>query len=503
MNTRMIDADYVIVGAGAVGMAFADTLVAETTARIVIVDRRPRPGGHWNDAYPFVRLHGPSVTYGVNSLPLGSGRIDTEGLNQGLNELASGDEICAYYDRVMRERLLASGRVTYLPLHDLGAGGVATSLRDGTQRRLLARRRWVDTTQADTQVPGTHPPRFRVAPGVRCLTPTELARRSPGNDGRGHVIVGAGKTAIDTALWLLTQGVDPDTITWIRPREAWLLNRVNVQPTAPFAARVLAAATAELEAARDAESLQDLFDRLESQALLQRIDRSVQPTMFRCAIVSPLELQQLRRIRRVVRLGHVRAIEAHRIVLDHGEVPTTAEHVHVHCSAAGLPRGPAQPVFQGDRIVPQYVRRCSPSFSAAFIAHVEASFHDDDERNALCQPATVPNVPLDWLRMQLETARNQQQWAQRPLLRDWLRQSRLEAYTSLFEEAGRRGDASWHALQARLSAARSPGLRRMAELLRAVEPGVGQDSAGMAGCAPSAPPRSGRPAVGALEPQVA
>jgi hypothetical protein len=115
----------------------------------------------------------------------------------------------------------------------------------------------------------------------------------------------------------------------------------------------------------------------------------------------------------------------------------------------------------------------------------------------------VPEEPLDWLRMHLETARNQQQWAQRPLLRDWLRQSRLEAYTSLFEEAGRRGDASWHALQARLSAARSPGLRRMAELLRAVEPGVGQDSAGMAGCAPSAPPRSGRPAVGALEPQVA
>lgn len=502
MNTSTLKPDYVIVGAGAVGMAFADTLVTETSASIVIVDRRPRPGGHWNDAYPFVRLHGPSATYGVNSLPLGSGRIDTEGLNAGLNELASGDEICAYYDRVMRERLLASGRVTYMPMHDLGPGGVATSLRDGRQRQLLARRRWVDTTQADTQVPGTHPPRFSVAPGVRCLTPTELARCNPG-DCRGHVIVGAGKTAMDTALWLLAQGVDPETITWIRPRDAWLLNRANVQPSAAFVPRVLAAATAELEAARDAESLQDLFFRLESQELLQRIDRSVQPTMFRCAIVSNAELQQLRRLQRVVRLGHVRAIEADRIVLDHGKVATSIEHVHVHCSAAGLPRGPAQPVFQGERIVPQYVRRCSPSFSAAFIAHVEANFQDDDERNALCQPATVPNVPLDWVRMQLDTARNQQQWARRPQLRDWLRQSRLEAYTGLFEEASRRGDASLAALQAQLNAAREPGLSRLAELLATVAPCVGGASHGVGGSAPLAQSRAGQPAVDTVGPLVA
>jgi pyrroline-5-carboxylate reductase len=37
----MIDADYVIVGAGAVGMAFADTLVAaERRPASIIVDRR-------------------------------------------------------------------------------------------------------------------------------------------------------------------------------------------------------------------------------------------------------------------------------------------------------------------------------------------------------------------------------------------------------------------------------------------------------------------------------
>ena len=112
MSDNTLSADYVIVGAGAVGMAMADTLVAETTADVIIVDRRAKPGGHWNDAYPFVRLHGPSMTYGVNSLALGEGRIDTEGLNQGLHELASGAQIRAYFERVLHERLLPSGRVT-------------------------------------------------------------------------------------------------------------------------------------------------------------------------------------------------------------------------------------------------------------------------------------------------------------------------------------------------------------------------------------------------------
>lgn len=62
-----IEADYLIIGAGAVGMAFADTLLSETQATIALVDRRHRPGGHWNDAYPYVRLHQPSAYYGVNS----------------------------------------------------------------------------------------------------------------------------------------------------------------------------------------------------------------------------------------------------------------------------------------------------------------------------------------------------------------------------------------------------------------------------------------------------
>jgi cation diffusion facilitator CzcD-associated flavoprotein CzcO len=55
-TVRTINTDYLVVGAGAAGMAFADALIAACDADVVMVDRRHRPGGHWNDAYPFVRL---------------------------------------------------------------------------------------------------------------------------------------------------------------------------------------------------------------------------------------------------------------------------------------------------------------------------------------------------------------------------------------------------------------------------------------------------------------
>jgi cation diffusion facilitator CzcD-associated flavoprotein CzcO len=66
--TIRLKADYLVVGTGAVGMAFVDSLIADSDARVVMVDRRHAPGGHWHDAYPFVRLHQPSAYYGESWL---------------------------------------------------------------------------------------------------------------------------------------------------------------------------------------------------------------------------------------------------------------------------------------------------------------------------------------------------------------------------------------------------------------------------------------------------
>ena len=61
MAVEQVEVDTLIVGAGAMGMAFADVVLSEhPRKRIAMVDRHPRPGGHWNDAYPFVSLHQPA-----------------------------------------------------------------------------------------------------------------------------------------------------------------------------------------------------------------------------------------------------------------------------------------------------------------------------------------------------------------------------------------------------------------------------------------------------------
>src|SRR3954447_9749492 len=113
-----IETDYLGVGAGAAGMAVTDSLIGDSDADAVLVDRRHRPGGHWNSAYPFVRLHQPSAFYGVNSRVLGHDAIDTIGPNAGCYERATGAEICAYLNAVLDETLLPSGRVRFYGLSD-------------------------------------------------------------------------------------------------------------------------------------------------------------------------------------------------------------------------------------------------------------------------------------------------------------------------------------------------------------------------------------------------
>lgn len=65
----LIETDYLVVGACAAGMTVTDALLNHGDATVTLIDRRHAPGGHWLDAYPFVRLHQPSAFYGVDSVP--------------------------------------------------------------------------------------------------------------------------------------------------------------------------------------------------------------------------------------------------------------------------------------------------------------------------------------------------------------------------------------------------------------------------------------------------
>ena len=258
-------------------------------------------------------------------------------------------------------------------------------------------------------------------------------------------MIGAGKTGMDACIWLLDNGADPDRITWIVSRDSWVLNRANFQPGEEFFARFCKSIADQVDAVVQAESIDDVFRHLEACDELRRIDPTVTPAAYHCAILSDGELEQLRRIGDVVRLGHVTSIEADTIHLDQGTVPTGPSTLHVDCSAAGIPTHPSTPVFDGDRITLQWVRTCQPTFSAAFIGHVEASYADEAEKNRLCTPIVPPTVPLDWLKMFRVELANRTTWAADSGIGDWLVGTRLDPVAATIRtRAGVDAEATEH-----------------------------------------------------------
>lgn len=458
MPTRTLETDYLVVGCGAAGMAFADSLITASHADIIMVDERHAPGGHWLDAYPFVRLHQPSSFYGVNSLPLGSETIDRNGPNAGYYERASAPEICAYYDRVMRDRLLPSGRVRYFPMSRYLGNHRFVSTLSGEEVAVKVRRKLVDATYLQGRVPSSTPPPFDVLPDARCVPPGELVRAREGP--AGYVVIGAGKTALDTCTWLLDGGVPPDDICWIKPRESWFLNRLYAQG-GELVGTMFEGLSLQLEAAAQATSCEDLFARLEAAGQVLRVDRAVEPTMFRGATVSTGEIDGLRRIRNVVRLGKVRRIEPERIVLDQGSVPTSPRHLHVHCAAEGLSPARETAVFADGRITLQSVRIGLLPFAAALIAFVEATREDMEGQNYLCPPNRQPNVPLDWAHGMVVGMRAARRWSKEPDLAEWLEGARLNMLRGL-----ERHSSEEHVRQAlvRFTANVGPGLENLERL---------------------------------------
>ena len=472
-----IETDYLIVGGGATGLAFADTLIAEDErARVTIVERRAAPGGHWVDAYPFVTLHQPSAFYGVASTALGSGRVDAAGRNAGLLELASGAEILGYYDRVVRERLVASGRVDWVPLSEWRFDERRiVSLLTGAPTEVLVRRKVVDARYLSPSIPATHVRPFAVDAGARVVPPGALAdlwRTAGDGPPARFAVLGGGKTAMDTAVWLLERGVPADAITWVVPRDAWLLDRAQTQPGEAFFEQTIGGQAAQMAAWAGATSTDDLFDRLEACGAVLRIDPTRRPTMFHLATVSRGEVAMLARIADVVRLGHVRRVAADGLELERGRVALPAGTLCVDCTASAVERRPLRPIFAEGLVVPQLVRLPAPTFSAALIAFVEARYGDDAERNRLCRTVPFPWSLGEYPAALLAHLSNQHAWSQDKALRAWIRDCRLDGFGRLIA-AVRPDDAAKQAIVGRLREHAGPAVENLARLAAANAAGAG------------------------------
>lgn len=474
------ETDYLVIGAGAVSLAFVDTLLDEDPdCHITMVDMHAKPGGHWNDAYSFVALHQPSAFYGVNSMQFGDDVVDDHGPNKGLFPLAGGSEISAYFETLVKRRFLPSGRVSYHPMSEyLGKDeamvGTFEQVLSGKQTTVKIHRKVIDGTFYKTSVPATHTPQYNIADGTPKVIPGDLPSLwMRGGDLPSHyVIVGAGKTAMDAGVWLLEAGVDPNAISWIRPRDSWLINRTYTQPGPDFFEDVVRNQIAQLKAAAAAGTGDEMFEILGKDGYMLRIDPDIKPEMFHYATISEGEVALLRKITNVIRHGRVEAIAPGKMIFANAEEKVPDDALFIDCTATAVPFTEARihgPQFRGDTVVLQPLHVPLVTFSSALTAFLEANFDDDETKNALGIPAPLTDTPNTYPLGMLTNFMNRGAWSQNPEISKWLSTARLDPTGTTVRKLMAEGSPKLAVLGGfqEAIAVGIPGLQRLAVAARA------------------------------------
>lgn len=312
-----IETDYLVIGAGAMALTFVDELVslAQAEARcgsgreipqICVVEKLPRSGGHWQHAYPFVKLHNSSALYGVGSRALEDGKTHTE----RRRHRATKQELLDYFTKVeqgLREKgvrfffgaeyLYPEGsakavkrpqgavdpgreaehmvrvfrRSSGEPCSSDGAEGHSSSrwrsrtgeneCLDGFYLRFKVQNKIVDGTWscATEKIPKENSWKYtKTGPGAQHLEVVPVARMTSAllegpctvsGEKTHFVVVGAGKTGFDAIGQLLELGIPPKNIQWVMPRDYWFTNRHMLGTALPWKQMDSLA-----ESLRDAES---------------------------------------------------------------------------------------------------------------------------------------------------------------------------------------------------------------------------------------------------------
>ena len=352
--------------------------------------------------------------------------------------------------------MLASGRVELFRGCEYAGDRRFRSRVTGEWYEVAEDCRVVDARYLSPDIPANTPPPFLVGGGAHVVPVNDVVRvdDSPAE----YVVVGSGKTATDAIIWLLARGLDPDRICWVRPRDPWMLNRAVIQPDP---AVFLEMAAGMMQAAAEGSSLEDVFLRLEDAGTMLRIDPAVTPTMARAPTLGTWELELLRTVEHVVRLGHVRRVDPGLLTLDEGSVPVAADALVVHCAATGLQNPPLVPVWGATAITVQPIRAGFPCFGAALVGYVEATRDDDREKNRLCPPSRYGNTLADWAAMNVRGLRAAQAFGAEPDIRAWANGVPLNPARV---PAGQADSPAVAAALARFQANTPAGVARLAEL---------------------------------------
>jgi hypothetical protein len=197
----------------------------------------------------------------------------------------------------------------------------------------------------------------------------------------------------------MEQGVDPDRIRWIRPRDGWMQSRASMQPLELVGSGFLQLQADWVQAVAESSSGQEFAKRLEAAETFVRLDPAVEPEVYRGAILSSIEVDALRQIENVVRMGRAQRLSTDQVLLEQGSIGSDPGQLFVDCTAEGVRPTQTRPIFEPDRITVQYVTIGNVPWTAATQGAVEALRDDDAEKNRLCPPLTFSGRIADVFEM--------------------------------------------------------------------------------------------------------
>ena len=193
--------DLCIVGAGYTGLnaAFVASQYLPTSARVLVLDKHQRPGGMWNDAYSYVRLHQPYRMFTAGNIPWT--------LKRERSYLATRDEVAAHLRHcfdVISQRFNVDARWgwEYIDRREDGDTVVVTARDADGEVHTFKAARFIEARGFNVEIKGPLP---LSSQQIRSIAPCQL--EDSGLLGNAHAepvwVVGSGKTAMDTIVALV------------------------------------------------------------------------------------------------------------------------------------------------------------------------------------------------------------------------------------------------------------------------------------------------------------
>lgn len=315
--------DYLVVGAGLSGMCFTDVILRSTNKSVMLVDRNSEPGGHWTDPYPYVSLHQNSNTYGVESIELknGDGLSVKRHFQKALSLFKESKNFhCKFGIEIDMEDIsiphVTLVDATYLTVHRL-------------------------PTKWNMETPWT-------------IDTIEKPKT------KMHVVVGGGKTGMDTCVYLRRRGIP---VTWVVSHDAMLLKREKINNLGPVPKSVML------------NTIVDFFVKKMNPYFALQLDNrmfslTANPERHRCAIIKKEEYDMINEVK-IIRKGYVKYRKKNTLYFENDSIDF-GDSIFIDCIQNGGPVRESVPIFQPNKIVLQPIVLCQQSFSSTTIAKLEA-----------------------------------------------------------------------------------------------------------------------------------